>query len=78
MSTILQLESEIQTLPDTEFHSLLAWMETQHLTRLASDGFEAMELEAALLEGGGGAHREWNEDLLDEIKGDWNRTHVTP
>lgn len=46
------LENKIQALSDGEFLHLMQWMEERHLDRLAVDGFEAPELEAALLRTG--------------------------
>lgn len=73
MSTMAQLESEIQALPDREFQTLLAWMEDRHLDRLAADGFEPPELEAAVLRGLEGPQHEWNEALRTHIRAGWGR-----
>ena len=71
MSTMIQLEREIQTLPDSDFQTLLAWMEEQNLGRLAADGYESPQLEAAILSGVEGPHHEWNDELRARIRNGW-------
>jgi hypothetical protein len=71
-----QLESEIQALPDGEFQSLLAWMEERHLDRLAADGFEAPQLEAAMQRGLEGTQHEWNDVLRARIRAGWGRAQT--
>lgn len=72
MSTLEQLEQDIGALPDGEFQSLLAWMEERHLDRLSADGFEAPELEAAVLRGLDGPQHEWNEATRTGIRAGWS------
>ncbi len=74
MSNMAQLESEIQALPDGDFLQLMEWMEERRLDRLAVDGFEAPELEAALLRGLEGPRHEWNGAMRERIRTGWSQT----
>lgn len=71
MSTVTELEHEILTLPDQDFHSLLAWMKKQHLDRLAASGYEAPELEAAILRGLDSPGKEWNDQARARVRAGW-------
>lgn len=68
MSTITQIEESIETLPASEFFTLLGWMTDQHLKVLTSDGFEAPELEASLLQSIDSPRHPVNDALFDDIR----------
>ena len=68
MSALAELESSIQTLPAKEFLELAAWMTDRHLKLLASDEFEAPELEAALLQSIDSPRYPVNDALFDHVR----------
>lgn len=74
MPSVAQIEESIQTLPASEFFSLLGWMAERHLAVLASGEFEAPELEAELLKSLDSPRHVVNEAFFDGIQG---LTHST-
>jgi hypothetical protein len=68
VATVTQIEESIQTLPAKDFFDLLGWMTERHLEVLASDEFEAPELEAELLKALESPRHVINDNLFDEIR----------
>ncbi len=68
MANIAEIEDSIQTLPANEFFSLIGWMTERHLQVLASDDFEAPELEEALLKSLDSPRHALDDALFDGIR----------
>jgi hypothetical protein len=68
MPSIAQIEESIQSLPATEFYTLLDWMTEQHLKVLSAGAFEAPELEAELLKSLDSPRHPLDDAMFGEIR----------
>lgn len=67
-ATLTEIESSIQTLPVGDFLDLAAWMADRHLKVLATQEFESLELEEALLRSLDSLRQPVNDELLDAVR----------
>jgi|GEM_PF-3078617 len=68
MASITRIEASIQTLPATEFFSLLGWMTERRFEILSSGNFEVPELEAELLKSLDSPRLAVDDGLFDDVR----------